>query len=534
MNLDRVEEEIDLIHPRNVPFIDASEVPGMKFEDGARQILLGLTILVGLSVTCGAAEGLPNILVLYADDLGYGDLSGQNSESKIPTPNLDRLAAEGIRFTDGHSSSGICTPSRYALLTGRYHWRDFHGIVGPLGGSVFKPNQLTLPKMLQERGYATACIGKWHLGWDWNAIRKTDNTQSIQPQDFDWTQSVPKGPLDQGFDHYFGDTVINFPPYAWIQDDRLVEAPDTLMDPSTWKKIKEGNWECRPGPMVTGWDPYQVLPTLARKGVEYLRNRKGQQQPFFLYFAFPCPHAPIIPNDEFDGRSQAGPYGDFVVQTDDVIGRLLQALEEAGLSGNTLVIFTADNGPERYAYARDGKFQHWSARPFRGLKRDIYEGGHHVPFLVRWPGVVEPNQTCDALISQVDLMATIASIVDYELPEDAAHDSHDQLPLFQGKVESVRSHHVHNTNARGYAMRFNEWLLIDAKSGYVSRVDPAWIKRYGYPQDDSSAVELYDLANDPGQKHNVAAANPKRVKQLKQQLEEIKLRGHSAPRLRKE
>jgi len=506
----------------------------MKFKVAGSAFMLGLIHLLGMSMASGLAQELPNILVLYADDLGYGDLSGQNSDSKIPTPNLDRLAKEGIRFTDGHSSSGICTPSRYALLTGRYHWRDFHGIVGPLGGSVFQPNQLTLPKMLQEQGYDTACVGKWHLGWDWNAIRKTDNLKSIQPEDFDWTQPVPEGPLDQGFDHYFGDTVINFPPYAWIENDRVVDIPDTLMDTSTWKTIKEGNWECRPGPMVKGWDPYQVLPTLARKGVEYLQNRKDKQQPFFLYFAFPCPHAPIIPNDDFDGRSQAGPYGDFVVQTDDVVGRLLRALEETGLSDNTLVVFTADNGPERYAYARDGKFQHWSARPFRGLKRDIYEGGHHVPFLVRWPGVVQPNQTCDSLISQIDLMATIAAIVDYELPADAAHDSYDQLPLLQGQVEAVRKDHVHNTRAQGYAMRADQWLLIDAKSGYVSKVDPAWMKRYDYPQDDSSAVELYDLSSDPGQKQNVAAEHPKLVEQLKQQLEEIKARGHSAPRLRME
>ena len=492
--------------------------------------MVGVLIsLLGITHICQASDR-PNIVLLYADDLGYGDLSVQNEESKIRTPHLDQLASEGIRFTDGHSSSGICTPSRYAMLTGRYHWRDFHGIVGPLGGTVFQPDQLTLPKMLQDRGYDTACIGKWHLGWDWDSLRTSD-TKSIQPQDFDWSRSIPQGPLDQGFDHYFGDTVINFPPYAWIEDDRLVKAPDTLMDTSVWKPIKEGGWECRPGPMVTGWDPYQVLPTLADKGVSYLHSRKTEERPFFLYFAFPCPHAPIIPNDEFDGRSQAGPYGDFVVQTDDVIGRLMKALADAGLSENTLVIFTADNGPERYAYARDTKFNHWSSKPFRGLKRDIYEGGHHVPFMIRWPEIIRPKQTSHALISQVDLMATIASIVNYPLPEDAAHDSYDQLPVLKGEVPQVRQTHVHNTRERGYALRSHEWLLIDAKSGYVSKVDRAWVERYNYPSDDDSPIELYDLANDPGQRDNLALKHPQIVEELSQKLKQLQSQGHSAPRL---
>ena len=473
----------------------------------------------------------PNILLLYADDLGFGDLSCQNPRSAIPTPHLDRLAAEGIRFTDGHSSSGICTPSRYALLTGRHHWRDFHGIVNAFGESVFKPGQLTMPAMLRHEGYRTACIGKWHLGWDWQAIRLSEPKKRYGPADFDWSRPIPDGPLAHGFDHYFGDSVINFPPYAWIEDDKLVAPPDTIMDTRLWKPIKEGNWECRPGPMVSDWDPYQVLPTLARKGVEYIESQAEADEPFFLYFAFPCPHAPIIPNDGFDGKSQAGPYGDFVVQTDHVVGQLLAALERSGVADNTIVVFTADNGPERYAYRRDERFNHWSAAPFRGLKRDIYEGGHHVPFLVRWPDVIEPGRVSDALVSQVDLMATFASVVGHPLPQDAAHDSHDMSPILRGRSDSVRNHHIHNTRSESYAIRFEDWLLVDDKSGYISRVEKSWLRRHDYPEDDDAAFELYDLANDPGQRHNVASMHPDVVKRLKAMIQAIRDQGHSAPRL---
>ncbi|MDA7537778.1 arylsulfatase, partial [Akkermansiaceae bacterium] len=404
----------------------------------------------------------PNILILYADDLGYGDLGCYNPDTKIPTPHLNQLAKESMSFTDGHSSSGICTPSRFALLTGRHHWRDFHGIVNVFGSSVFKPERLTLPEMLQEKGYHTAGIGKWHLGWDWDAVRNKEvkasividgkrKKQQLGPDAFDWSRPIPDGPLAHGFDHYFGDTVINFPPYCWIEDDKVVKAPDTIMDSKKWKPIKEGNWECRPGPMITGWDPYENIPTTTKKGVEYIKAQSKTEQPFFLYFAYPSPHAPIIPNDEFDGKSQAGPYGDLVNETDHSIGQLLAALKESGQAENTIVIFSADNGPEHYAYQRDTKYDHWSAHPFRGLKRDIYEGGHHVPFIVKVPGVTKPGSRSDALVSQIDIMATLAAITGYELPDkNAAEDSHDLLPLLKGDVASVRSTHIHNTNKNAY------------------------------------------------------------------------------------
>ncbi|MEY3607825.1 MAG: Arylsulfatase, partial [Verrucomicrobiota bacterium] len=467
------------------------------------------------------------------------DLGCYQAGSRIPTPHLDRLAAQGARFTDAHSSSGVCTPSRYALLTGRHHWRDFHGIVNAFGPPVFRPGQLTLPAMLRQRGYATAAIGKWHLGWDWDAIRRpgvkpisTGKGGSVWgPDGFDWSQPIPGGPLARGFDHYFGDDVINFPPYCWIQDDRVVTAPDTQMDSAKWRAIKEGNWESRPGPMTSDWDPYQNLPTLTRRGVDYLRARRGSDRPFFLYFAFPSPHAPIIPNDAFDGKSRAGAFGDFVHETDDAVGQILRALEDSGHAENTMVLFSADNGPERYAYARDERYGHWSSHPLRGLKRDLYEGGHRVPFLVRWPGIVRPGTVCDALVSQVDIMATLAGIAGYDLPPNSAEDSHDLLPLLRGETAPVRTAHVHNTNANGYAIRAGDWVLILARDGYVSTRDRAWESRHKYSADDTAEVELYNLRVDLAQRHNVATAHPARVAELTALLQQLRAQGHSAPRL---
>ena len=500
--------------------------------------LFNFVILV--NVNAAEPSDRPNVLILYADDLGFGDLGVQNSDSKIPTPNLDRLASEGMRFTDGHSSSGICTPSRYALLTGRHHWRDFHGIVNALGKSVFKPQRLTMPEMFQAKGYQTAAIGKWHLGWDWDAIKKPDAKPTVRgkkkaysPDAFDWDKPIPDGPLAHGFDTYFGDTVINFPPYCWIENDRVQKAPDTMMDTSKWPEIKEGHWECRPGPVASDWNPYENIPTTTARGVDFLKKQKGSDKPFFLYFAFPSPHAPIIPNDKFDGKSGAGPYGDFVVETDDACGQLLKALADSGQADNTVVIFSADNGPEKYAYARDAKYDHWSPKPFRGLKRDIYEGGHHVPFLIKWPGVTQPGKVSAALVSQVDIMATLAAHLKFDLPNDAAEDSHDLTPILKGESDQVRSSHVHNTRANHYAIRNGNWLLVDAKSGYVSGRNQAWERKHQYKPDDSSPVELYDLSKDQQQKNNLAAKYPERVAKMKTLLKKIRSQGYSSPRLSK-
>ncbi len=474
-----------------------------------------------------------NIVILYADDLGYGDLTCFNKDSKIPTPHLDQLAKEGLRFTDAHSSSGICTPSRYAMLTGRNHWRDFHGIDNGFDPSVFKPNQLTLQAMLQQKGYATACIGKWHLGWDWSSIRKPNTPpKSKQHDHFDWTKPFRGGPTDHGFNYYFGDNVINFPPYTWIENDRVLTAPDITFK-TTPQNTKEGGWECREGPGMSDWDFYQILPTLTKKGVEYIHSRKDNKtEPFFLYFPLPSPHAPIVPNDKFDNTSKAGAFGDFVVESDDACGQILQALRDTGLDKNTIVIFSADNGAEVFAYARDEKYNHWSSTPLRGLKRDIYEGGHRVPTIIKWPGLTKENSVSDALLSQVDFMATLANYLGFDLPKNAAEDSHNFLPYLKGETtEPPRTTLVHNTFVDRYAIRDGDWVLINAKTGAMRQPPPPWFEKHNVPAYDGQKVGLYNLREDLGQRNNLAKDQPEKVEELQALLKKIRTQGYSAPRL---
>ncbi|MCA9170126.1 MAG: arylsulfatase [Planctomycetales bacterium] len=469
----------------------------------------------------------PNVVILYADDMGWGDLGIQNPESKVPTPNLDQLARAGTRFTDAHSSSGICTPSRYALLNGRYHWRKFHGIVNSFDQPVMDEERLTLAELFKGAGYQTACIGKWHLGWDWNAIKRPDAQRTLAdgraypPEAFDWERPLGGGPLDHGFDYYFGDDVPNFPPYTWFENNRVLQIPRVSLDITA--KTAEGSWEARPGPAVENWDFWDVMPKLTARAVEWIGEQKADQ-PFFLYFPFTSPHAPIVPTPEFTGRSQANGYGDYVVQTDDTVGRVLRALDEGGFSENTLVIFTADNGPERYAYERVRKYEHRSMGHLRGLKRDIWEGGHRVPFLIRWPQHFEAGRVSDALLSRIDIFATLAALLNRPLEPGTAEDSYDQLPLWLGTGTGQRTTLVHNTNPKVYALRQAEWVLIDAPTGAISQV-PQWFDTAnGYQQHDQPG-ELYNLAVDPSQHDNRFADEPQRVEQMQAVLQELRAKG---------
>jgi len=470
----------------------------------------------------------PNIVIIYADDMGYGDLNCQNPQSKIPTPHLDQLATEGMRFTDAHSSSGICSPSRFALLTGTYHWRRQHGIVNSFGPPFFKDTDITLPQLLKEKGYATACIGKWHLGWNW--IFKNEPSGEVmqwgkmrkfyQAEDVDWSQPVKGGPLDRGFDYYFGDGTINFPPYAWVENESFVELPTIALDINNIGfETKEGQWEFRPGPMVEGWNPYEVLPTLSKKAVQWIQEKEANQ-PFFLYFALPSPHAPIIPNDEFIGKSQAGGYGDFMFQTDWVAGQVLQALKDNGLDENTIVIFSADNGPERYAFERAETYQHFSMGDFRGLKRDVWEGGHHVPFIVKWPGRIEAGSVSDEVISQVDIMATLATITNTDLPESAAPDSYDLTQILKGEayISPLREATVHNTFKDTWGLRKGKWLYLNNSTGQHSKMPDSFKALRGY-EDFETDVLLFDMEKDPGQRTNLSLEYPDKIKEMEDLLQ---------------
>lgn len=491
------------------------------------------TLITLFVLLCGHAVAAPrpNIVILYADDMGYGDLGANNPASKIPTPHLDRLAAQGLRFTDAHSSSGVCTPSRYALLTGRFHWRKFHGIVNSFDPPVLADAELTLPEMLKQHGYRTACVGKWHLGWNWSDIQKpgaqpqadaTRQNKVFAPDAFDWSKPISGGPLSHGFDYYFGDDVPNFPPYAWFENDRVVTTPSEPLNITP--QTKEGSWEARPGPMTPGWDFYAVVPRITDQAVEWIGKQRGQAGPFFIYAPFNSPHAPIVPTDAFTEKSKAGGFGDFMTQTDAEVGRILRALEENGFADNTLVIFSADNGAEHYAYERIRKFQHRSSGPLRGLKRDLYEGGHRVPFLVKWPGVVKPGSVSDALISQVDIFATLAAVVGHPLPAGVAEDSHDLLAVWKENAPSPRRSIVHNTMADAYAVRHDHWVLIANKTGAHTKV-PEWFDtENGYTRNEHPG-ELYDLRADLAQRQNRYADRPDKVKELTDLLAEIRARG---------
>lgn len=502
-----------------------------------RSVTAFTLLLIGSGILVGDIKGgeglqaanakLPNIVILYADDMGFGDLQCQNPNSKIPTPNLNRLAAEGTRFTDCHSSSGICTPSRYALLQGRYHWRKFHGIVNSFDSSVLDDSATTLSELLKTKGYKTACIGKWHLGWDWNAIQKPDRKPRLHPDsgkveyfsdDFDWSRPIPGGPLSHGFDYYFGDDVPNFPPYAWFENDRVITPPNASLSiaPSTL----EGNWEARPGPAVKDWDFFAVMPTLTQKAEDWI-EQQNHDAPFFLYFAFTSPHAPIIPTQAFQGMSQAGGYGDYVCQTDTAIGRVIDALEKKGVLDDTLILFSADNGPETYAYERVRKFDHRSSGPLRGLKRDLWEGGHRVPTIARWKGKIPAGKVQDGLMSQIDFYASIANIVNAEIPKGSAPDSIDQWEFISGQSPSKRSTLIHNTNPNGYAVRYENWVLIDAKSGGISKVPDWYSTQMGF-EANPHAGELYNLRDDLGQRKNLFAEHPEQVAALRAILKQQK------------
>jgi arylsulfatase A-like enzyme len=389
----------------------------------------------------------PNIVYILADDLGYGDPGCYNAASKIPTPHIDRLAKEGVRFTDAHSPSAVCTPTRYALLTGRYAWRTRlqRNVIGPFAPPLIDANRLTVAELLRRHGYATACVGKWHLGWGWPAPVGGAR---------DFTQPVPDGPTTRGFDRYFGTDVPNYPPYCFLDNDRTVGIPGEAAP------VGRDSFNIA-GPMVPGWKLGDVLPGLEKRAVETVEAFAKGGKPFFLYLPLTSPHFPVVPTPAVRGRSTAGAYGDFVVQTDNVVGAVLDALQRTGAAANTLVILTSDNGPEITgevdpgAYDRLRQFGHASMGPLRGSKRDAWEGGHRVPFVARWPGQIRAGTTSDETVCHVDLMATAAALLGARLPADAGVDSVNILPALRGEPrrEPLREATVHHSGQGKFAVR---------------------------------------------------------------------------------
>src|SRR5262245_6126480 len=474
-----------------------------------------LLATLSLTLTSRLAQGpdppkptRPNVVVILADDLGYGDVKCFNPEGKIATPHLDKLAAAGMRFTDAHSASAVCTPTRYGLLTGRYCWRTKlqSGVLGGLSPRLIEPGRETIASLLRSAGYATSCIGKWHLGMDWALKPGKGVTElAIEPRgqvfNVEYTKPIRNGPTSVGFDSYFGVAAsLDMVPYAYIENDRLTANPtddrEFRMRPENAKAVT------RKGPAAPGFEVADVLPTLTRAAVKYLGERAKQPgKPFFLYLPLTAPHTPIAPSKEWAGKSGLGSYADFVMQTDHAVGEVLTAFDANELTSDTLVVFTSDNGCSPQADFPDllAKGHHPSYR-FRGTKADVYDGGHRVPFLVRWPGVVKPGTTSEQLVCLNDLFRTCADVAGVRVPEPAGEDSYSFPPVLRGETsDHLRQAVVHHSVNGSFAIRDGYWkLCLCPGSGGWSAPRPG--------RDDASKlapVQLFNLKEDIGEKTNL-------------------------------
>jgi arylsulfatase A len=468
------------------------------------------------------AADRPNIIVIYTDDQGFGDASCLNPAAKFQTPHLDRLAAEGVSFTNGHSADAVCTPSRYALLTGRYCWRTNkkRGVLGAEAPCLINDGRVTLASLLRTHGYSTAMVGKWHLGMDFPG----------EPNSRDWSQPVLDMPLDKGFDYFFGiPASLNYGVLAWFEG-RYAKVPPILY---TNKKPNDRHVDYRIMP------PYQDTPAatqklLGRKGMEVAADFRDDQcltrftdkaiewmqgqaaaarngKPFFLYLPYTSPHYPVCPLPRFQGQGDCGAYGEFVIETDHHVGRILEFLDTSGLQDNTLIVFSSDNGPENSWKARIAEFNHDSSSVYRGGKREIYEGGHRVPFFVRWPaGIDQPGRHWNKPVGQVDLLATFAELIGAPLDDDAGEDSCSFAAVLTDAQADYRREPLINHAANGrFAITDEDWKLV-------------------LPTGRQGA-ELYHLADDPGEENNVAREFPERAARLRQQATEIVINGRSTP-----
>jgi arylsulfatase A-like enzyme len=499
-----------------------------------------------LAAVSHAADS-PNIVIILADDLGYGDPQCYNAASKIPTPHLDAIAAKGVRFTDAHTPSAVCTPTRYGLLTGRYCWRTRlkSSVLDGFGPPLIEPKRVTIASLLKKKGYATACLGKWHLGMQWTGLDgatigdRDPEVRGFRPGDaIDFTKAITGGPNAVGFDRYFGISAsLDMPPYLWIENDRVVAQPDAVM-PSA----REAFLSTTTGKMTSDFTLEGVLPRLKSEAVKWIGEKKDT--PFFLYLPLNAPHLPVVPNSEFTGKSQAGHYGDFVFEVDDFVGAVTAALVKNAIAENTLVLFTADNGSlfhwwkaknpadiAGYRITERGNvvkgFGHRGNAELRGTKADIWEGGHRVPFLMQWPATIPAASVSDEPVELTDLLATVAAIVGEDLPEDAGEDSYNILPAMLGEARKgpIREALVHHSLRGLFAIRQGDWkLVIGQGSGGFSQ--PRGMKRDPEQPDG----QLYDLKNDPQETKNLYDQHPDRVAAMTALLEKYQNTGRSRAR----
>jgi len=504
-------------------------------------LLCLLITLLGWQASATAANNeLPNILLILADDLGYGDVSCYNPRSRIPTPNIDRLARQGMRLTDAHSPSTVCTPTRYSLLTGRMAFRTgMRGVFTGAGGPcMIEQGRLTLPQMLREQGYATACIGKWHVGMTFHDKQgKPLNRNGLEAvRQIDYSRSIPDAPIHRGFDYFFGTACCPTTDwlYAFVEGDRIPLPPTGIVDRSSLPKHPYSR-DNRPGMIAADFDLEEVDLLFLEKSRAFLENhvRDNPDQPFFLFHSTQAVHLPSFAADRFKGTSAAGPHGDFILELDHVVGELTRTLRKLGVARNTLVIFTSDNGPEvTTTIHMRADHQHDGARPWRGMKRDNWEGGHRVPFIARWPGRIEAGSQSDQTTCLTDVMASCAAIVGAQLPLAAAEDSYDLSPVLLGRQgkEAVRQYTLHQTISLALAIRRGPWKYLDHTGSGGNSYTTGRLKPFAIADTAADAPgQLYHLDLDPGETTNLYYMYPAIVQEMKAQLEEYKQSGRSAP-----
>ena len=525
---------------------------------GPKGLAAAVAILaVAVAATgCGrepASDRLPNILLILADDLGYGDLSVYNDEAKVRTKHLDALAGQGLRFTDAHSPSTVCTPTRYGILTGRMPFRNgmagvFTGVEGPC---LIEAGRLTLPQMLREVGYATAMVGKWHLGMTFSdpagspaheielpaEIRENRAAAGVERvRRVDFTRPVRDGPVDRGFDRFFGTVACPTTDwlYAWIDGDRVPVPPASLLDREPLPKHPYAN-DNRRGMIAPDYDLERVDLVFLERSVRFLEEHaeESPKRPFFLFHSMQAVHLPSFAAPEFQGATEAGPHGDFLFELDAIVGELLAALDRLQLADDTLVIFTSDNGPEvTSAYHMRMDYGHDGARPWRGVKRDQWEGGHRVPTIVRWPRRIPPGSLTDQTFNLTDIMATLASLAGYSLPTDAAEDSFDFAPLLLGTHDGtpIREFTLHQTNRLALAIRQGRWKYLDHPGSGGNDYSRPQLAPFAIDDGAPDAPgQLFDLDADPGETRNLYYEQAVVAARLKSELERLVSAGRSAP-----
>lgn len=482
-----------------------------------KNVFLATAAILSL-LSCTEKQKQPNIIFILADDMGYGDVSYFDNNSKLKTENLDRMAQEGVVFTDAHSSSSVSTPTRYGILTGRYNWRSTlkNNVLYGYDKALIPADRETMASMLRKNGYTTAGIGKWHLGWDW------DNIDAGKDK-VDFSKPVQNGPTTRGFDYFYGFCgSLDMAPYVYIENDM----PTSLPDRETVNEGKYSWW--RKGPTGADFVHEEVLPNLVDRACNYIKEKAKADQPYFLYLPLPAPHTPILPTEEFRGKSGIGEYGDFVLMVDAMVGKVLQAVKESGEDGNTIVVFTTDNGCSPAAGIKEMEAQgHRPNSIYRGHKADLFDGGHRIPCILRWPEGTKPHEVRQT-VCLTDFYATFAAINGYKLMDSEGEDSYNLLPAIvsETEIDPIREATVHHSIDGQFTIRQGDWkLLLSASSGGWSAPTPTDTLAL----DSLPLIQLYNMKDDPSETTNVEAEHPEIVSRLRALMAKYVREGRSTP-----